>query len=103
MSDSPEMKPPSPKRARAEDYSGLADGGDGSKDRLIAELRSEIAMLRDREESYYASNDCLSGRGVQGCIPRWGSSARHVKERIVQTHELGTVRSRKATKTLLDF
>jgi hypothetical protein len=91
MSDHPDMS--SPKRPRA-DPETTADGHgnqEDDKDRVIAELRAEIARLRDREEAYYASNDCLSGRGVQSCIPRWGSSARHVKERIVQTHELGAL------------
>jgi hypothetical protein len=91
------MNPPPPKRTR-DDGAAVAvaaaasavDGhGEDEKDRLIAVLRSEIALLRDRDESYYASNDCVRSRHTRGCIPEAGSSARHVKERIVQTHELG--------------
>jgi hypothetical protein len=94
----PAMNPPPPKRTRDDGDAVAASAVDGhgedEKDRLIAVLRSEIALLRDRDESYYASNDCVRSRHTRGCIPEAGSSARHVKERIVQTHELGALPSR---------
>jgi hypothetical protein len=91
MADHPDMSPPAGKRAREDPgANGAGEGGGDDTDRLIAQLRTEIASLRDREAAYYASNDCLKGRQMRRCIPESGSSARHVKERIVQTHELGT-------------
>lgn len=82
---------PVAKRPRADDHDIVnGGGGDDEKDLMIAQLRSELVLLRDREELYYASNDCLNSKHTRGHIPESGQSARHVKERIVQSHELGT-------------
>jgi hypothetical protein len=79
---------PPAKRARPDDDTDRTDG-DADRDALIAKLSHEIEQLRDREGSYYSSNDCVSGLHTRGLIPEYGNSARHAKERIVQMHELG--------------
>lgn len=64
------------------------DDGDEDKDEVIAQLRAEIAELKDKGVDYYASSDIVRGRMLHHTVPEHGMAARHVKERIVQMHEL---------------
>ena len=73
-------EPPS-KRSRGEN-------GVASKPVTVDSLQQEIAIMKDNEQAYYASNDCVLPQLLHGSIPQKGMPARHVQERIVQQQEL---------------
>eukprot|EP00522_Entomoneis_paludosa_P011879 CAMPEP_0172439058 /NCGR_PEP_ID=MMETSP1065-20121228/169_1 /TAXON_ID=265537 /ORGANISM="Amphiprora paludosa, Strain CCMP125" /LENGTH=538 /DNA_ID=CAMNT_0013187685 /DNA_START=93 /DNA_END=1709 /DNA_ORIENTATION=- len=56
------------------------------RDVVIAQLQLELDHLKDEQETYYSSSECAID-GFKG-IPDHGFPAGHVKERIIQNHEL---------------
>jgi glutamate/tyrosine decarboxylase-like PLP-dependent enzyme len=84
------MAPLPAKRARLDrdDVAGKAKDTSDVKDALIAALRCEVESLKDNECAYYASSGCIVHQLLHHQIPERGLPARHVKERILQQHEL---------------
>jgi len=56
------------------------------EDPVIAELQQQIEALKDEETTFFASSECALHSFES--IPEKGFPARHVKERIIQNHEL---------------
>ena len=82
------MAQPPSKRARHSTDTPNKNGDEDDKDEIIKALKAEMAELRDRDEMYYASSDCMLPQSTHHSVPKKGFPASHVKERIVQLHEL---------------
>mmetsp|Transcript_20554 Transcript_20554/g.56738 ORF Transcript_20554/g.56738 Transcript_20554/m.56738 type:complete len:547 (-) Transcript_20554:863-2503(-) len=56
------------------------------RDMVILQLQTALDQLQDEQETYYSSSECA----IDGfkSIPDRGFPANHVKERIIQNHEL---------------
>jgi hypothetical protein len=76
---------------------GDNDDGNGNNDKnatiealraQIATLQAQVVQCRDNNTTYYASTLPQALDGAAHDIPQLGMAADHVKEMIVQQHEL---------------
>lgn len=58
-----------------------------SSDPMIA-LQARVENLQEKSQAYYASRDCAVPQYIHRQMPLLGMSGDHVKERILQMHEL---------------